>query len=106
MGLGESCASKVLRATLRGDRTDHLLYVGRKRGPRLAFAPGRNGPRRRRHNPHRISPEALFGPKSRRLRILLRLGSEREVKAAGLQRVEGKEYVMRDGDEIVVRFSV
>ena len=37
---------------------------------------------------------------------LLRLGSEREVKAAGLQHVEGKEYVMRDGDEIVVRFSV
>ena len=37
---------------------------------------------------------------------LLRLGSEREVKAAGLHRVEGKEYVMKDGDEIVVRFSV
>jgi len=37
---------------------------------------------------------------------LLRLGSEREVKAAGLQRVEGKEYVMRDGDEIVVRSGI
>jgi len=37
---------------------------------------------------------------------LLRLGSEREVKAAGLHHLEGKEYVMRDGDEIVVRFSV
>jgi len=37
---------------------------------------------------------------------LLRLGSEREVKAAGLHHVEGKDYVMRDGDEIVVRFNV
>ena len=37
---------------------------------------------------------------------LLRLGSEREVKAAGLHHLEGKEYLMRDGDEIVVRFSV
>src|SRR5579872_3075625 len=37
---------------------------------------------------------------------LLRLGSEREVKAAGLHRVEGKDYAMRDGDEIVVKFSV
>jgi len=37
---------------------------------------------------------------------LLRLGSEREVKAAGLHHLEGKEYVMQDGDEIVVRFSV
>ena len=37
---------------------------------------------------------------------LLRLGSEKEVKAHGLFRTEGKESVIRDGDEIVVRFSV
>jgi ribosome-binding ATPase YchF (GTP1/OBG family) len=37
---------------------------------------------------------------------LLRLGSEREVKAAHLYHTVGKDYVMRDGDEIVVRFSV
>ncbi len=37
---------------------------------------------------------------------LLRLGSERELKAAGLQHVEGKEYVMQDGDEIVVRSGI
>ena len=37
---------------------------------------------------------------------LIRLGSEREVKAAGLQHVEGKDYVVQDGDEIVIRFNV
>jgi ribosome-binding ATPase len=37
---------------------------------------------------------------------LLRLGSEREVKAANLYHTVGKDYVMRDGDEIVVRFNV
>lgn len=37
---------------------------------------------------------------------LLRLGSERELKAAGLHHIEGKDYVVRDGDEICVRFSV
>jgi len=37
---------------------------------------------------------------------LLRLGSEREVKAAGLHRTEGRDYVIRDGDEIVIKFSV
>lgn len=37
---------------------------------------------------------------------LLRLGSEREVKAAGLHRTEGKDYIVRDGDEIVIRFNV
>lgn len=33
---------------------------------------------------------------------LLRLGSEREVKAAGLHHFVGKEYVVQDGDEIVI----
>ena len=37
---------------------------------------------------------------------LLRLGSEREVKAAGLHRTEGKDYIVHDGDEIVIRFNV
>jgi hypothetical protein len=37
---------------------------------------------------------------------LLRLGSEREVKAAGLHRTEGKDYIVQDGDEIVIKFSV
>ena len=37
---------------------------------------------------------------------LLRLGSEREVKAAGLHRTEGKDYLVQDGDEILVRFNV
>ena len=37
---------------------------------------------------------------------LLRLGSEREVKAAGLHHLEGKDYVVQDGDEILIRFNV
>ncbi|MCP4189221.1 MAG: redox-regulated ATPase YchF [Planctomycetaceae bacterium] len=37
---------------------------------------------------------------------LLRLGSEREVKAENLMRQEPKDYVVQDGDIINVRFSV
>ena len=37
---------------------------------------------------------------------LLRLGSEREVKAAGLHHLEGKEYLVQDGDEVLIRFNV
>lgn len=37
---------------------------------------------------------------------LLRLGSEREVKAANLYHVVGKDHVVQDGDEIVIRFNV
>lgn len=37
---------------------------------------------------------------------LTRLGSEKAVKEQGLLRLEGKEYVVRDGDIINVRFNV
>ncbi|MBW3540355.1 MAG: DUF933 domain-containing protein [Planctomycetes bacterium] len=37
---------------------------------------------------------------------LVRLGSERELKAAGLHHVEGKDYVVQDGDEIFIRSGI
>lgn len=37
---------------------------------------------------------------------LVRLGSEREVKAAGLARNEMKDYVVQDGDILNIKFSV
>ncbi|MBM2839647.1 MAG: hypothetical protein HW412_175 [Bacteroidetes bacterium] len=39
-------------------------------------------------------------------RDLLRLGSEQAVKETGLLHVEGKEYLIEDGDIVYVRFSV
>ena len=37
---------------------------------------------------------------------LVALGSEQEVKAAGKMRLEGKDYVMQDGDIVEFRFNV
>ena len=37
---------------------------------------------------------------------LVRLGSERDVKAENLMRQEPKDYVLQDGDIINIRFSV
>jgi hypothetical protein len=37
---------------------------------------------------------------------LVRLGSEREIKAHNLVRQEPKDYVVRDGDILNIRFSV
>src|SRR6185369_7567852 len=37
---------------------------------------------------------------------LVRLGSEREIKAHGLVRQEPKDYVIQDGDILNIRFSV
>jgi hypothetical protein len=39
-------------------------------------------------------------------KVLVELGSEAAVKAAGKLRVEGKEYVVRDGDVMHFRFNV
>src|SRR6266404_9304437 len=37
---------------------------------------------------------------------LIRLGSEREIKAKGLVRQEPKDYTIQDGDILNIRFSV
>ncbi len=37
---------------------------------------------------------------------LLRLGSEREIKAHGLMRQEPKDYVVKEGDILHIKFSV
>ena len=37
---------------------------------------------------------------------LIRLGSEREVKAQNLLRQEPKDYVVQSGDVLLIRFSV
>ena len=37
---------------------------------------------------------------------LVACGSEKAVKEKGLLRVEGKEYVVKDGDVMLFRFSV
>lgn len=37
---------------------------------------------------------------------MLRLGSERDLKAAGLNHVEGKDYIVQDGDEVFIRSGV
>ena len=41
-----------------------------------------------------------------RVSDLIRLGSERELKAAGLMRQEPKDYVIQDGDCLFIKFSV
>lgn len=41
-----------------------------------------------------------------RIDDLFELGSEREVKAAGKHRLEGKDYIVQEGDVLLIRFSV
>jgi ribosome-binding ATPase len=105
MGLGESCRDRLLRAIF--EVTDQITFYTcdekevhgwlLKRGSTALDAAG---------TIHSDLARGFIRAEIMAVADLLRLGSEREVKAAGLQHVEGKDYTMQDGDEIVVRFSV
>lgn len=105
MGLTESCRSKLLRAIFEiteqitfytcDEKEVHAWLL--KRGSTAVEAAG---------TIHSDLARGFIRAEIMSTEDLLRLGSEREVKAAGLHRTEGKESIIRDGDEIVVRFSV
>lgn len=105
MGLGEPSAAKVLRAIF--DVTDQITFYTSdekevhawllKRGGTALDAAG---------TIHTDLARGFIRAEIMASDDLIRLGSEREVKAANLHHLEGKDYPMKDGDEIVVRFNV
>lgn len=105
MGLTEPSRSRVMQAVFR--LTDYITFYTcdekevhawlLKRGSHAVEAAG---------TIHSDLARGFIRAEVMAVADLLRLGSEREVKAAGLHRTEGKDYVVRDGDEIVVRFNV
>jgi ribosome-binding ATPase YchF (GTP1/OBG family) len=105
MGLGEPCASKVLHALFQV--TDQITFYTSDEKEVHAWLLHRGGTALDAAGTiHSDLARGFIRAEIMAVDDLVRLGSEREVKAAGLQHVEGKEYAMRDGDEIVVRFSV
>src|SRR5580704_14460895 len=105
MGLGEPCATKVLHALFQV--TDQITFYTSDEKEVHAWLLHRGGTALEAAGTiHTDLARGFIRAEIMAVDDLVRLGSEREVKAAGLQHVEGKEYVMRDGDEIVVRFSV
>lgn len=105
MGLTESCRLKLLRAIF--EITDQITFYTcdekevhawlLKRGSTALDAAG---------TIHSDLARGFIRAEIMSTDDLLRLGSEKEVRAAGLFRTEGKESLVRDGDEIVIRFSV
>jgi len=105
LGLGEPCKDQLLRAIF--ELTDQITFFTADekevrawllhRGETAVDAAG---------TIHTDLARGFIRAEIMAVADLLRLGSEREVKAAGLHQLVGKEYVMQDGDEIVVRFNV
>ena len=105
MGLGEPSKNRLLRAIF--EVTDQIVFFTSdekevrawllKRGSTALEAAGAI---------HTDLARGFIRAEVMAVDDLLRLGSEREVKAANLHHVVGKDHIIRDGDEIVVRFSV
>ncbi|HVW00222.1 MAG TPA: DUF933 domain-containing protein [Planctomycetaceae bacterium] len=105
MGLGEPSKNRLLRAIF--EVTDQIVFFTSdekevrawllKRGSTAIEAAGAI---------HTDLARGFIRAEVMAVDDLLRLGSEREVKAANLHHLVGKDHIIRDGDEIVVRFSV
>jgi len=105
MGLAGSRRDEILRTIL--DASDQFLYFTagdkevrtwmlHKGGTALEAA----------DNIHTDLARGFIRAEVMRCEDLIRLGSEREVKAKNLVRQEPKDYVVRDGDILHIRFSV
>jgi hypothetical protein len=105
MGLGEPCGSRVLRAIF--EITDLITFFTCNEKEVHAWLLKQGGSALEAADSiHSDLARGFIRVEVQSVDDLLRLGSEREVKAAGLHHVEGKEYVIQNGDEIVVRFNV
>jgi ribosome-binding ATPase len=105
MGLGESSREKVLKAIFQ--LTDMITFFtcGEKEVHAWLLKRGSNAVEAA-DSIHSDLARGFIRAEVQSVEDLLRLGSEREVKAAGLHHTEGKDYIVQDGDEIEIRFSV
>ena len=105
LGLSEPARARFLRAAYRAPRPDLLLHRGRRRGARLAHPPRR--PRAARRRPDPLRPGARLHPRrGDPLRRLRRPRQRVQGPPEGKLRLEGKEYVVKDGDILNIRFAV
>lgn len=102
MGLGEPCRERLLQAVF--DVTDQITFYTSGEKEVHAWLMDRGGTAvEAAHTIHSDLARAFIRAEIMASADLLRLGSERELKAAGLHHVEGKEYVVQHGDEVFIK---
>ncbi len=105
MGLGEPCRDRLLRSIY--EVTDLITFYTCNEKEVHAWLLRRGSTALEAADSiHSDLARGFIRVEVQQVADLLRLGSEREVKAAGLHHVQGKDYVVKDGDEMLVRFSV
>lgn len=105
MGLSGSRRDEVLRAIL--DASGQMLYftAGEKEVRTWMLRQG-GAALEAAGNIHTDLARGFIRAETMNCDDLIRLGGEREVKAAGLVRQEPKDYLIRDGDVLNIKFSV
>lgn len=105
MGISGSRRDEVLRTIL--DVSGQMLYftAGEKEVRTWMLRQGGTA-LEAADNIHSDLARGFIRAEVTRCEDLIRLGSEREVKAHNLVRQESKDYVVRDGDILNIRFSV
>jgi hypothetical protein len=104
-GLSGSRRDALLRKLL--DVSDQLLYfTAGEKEVRTWMLPRGGTALDAAANIHTDLARGFIRAETMRAEDLIRLGSEREVKAHNLMRQEPKDYVVQDGDVLLIRFSV
>lgn len=105
MGLGEPCRNRLLRAIFTV--TDQITFFTSDEKEVHAWLLKRGSTALDAADAiHSDLARGFIRAEIMKVNDLLRLGSERDLKAAGLQHVEGKDYVVQDGEEIVIRSGI
>jgi len=105
MGLGEPSRDKVMQAIFQLTDLITFFTCGEKEVHAWLLKRGSNAVEAA-DSIHSDLARGFIRAEVQSVDDLLRLGSEREVKAAGLHHTEGKDYIVQDGDEIEIRFNV
>ena len=91
---------------LPGARPDHVLHRRPEGGPRLDGARGRERAVEAAGKIHSDIARGFIRAEVIRWQDLRDCGSQRRGAKRGLERVEGSDYVVNDGDVLNIRFNV
>ena len=105
LGLGEGALPRVVRAAYQLLNRSTFLTTGDKESRAWTFRTGAKAPECAGVI-HTDLQRGFIRAEVIRWDELLELGSWQAAKSAGRLRVEGKEYVVQDGDVLEIRFNV
>ena len=106
MGMDEPGLNRVIRAGYQLLRSSNLFHSWCKRSARLDYSYRRHSTSVCRQRFIQILKKGLFAPKSVAYDDFIAGNGEQGAKEAGKWRLEGKEYVVEDGDVVHFRFNV